>query len=188
MNEKVSDDNQDNGVFMDLLRPDQDNSSLKEVYETLKTIARHHVQGNTGVETLNPTALVHEVYLKLYTSSEKNWLSESHFYRVAAKATRQVITDYARRKLSQKRNAEQADIEAFFVGASQPLQNIVFLDQAIAKIEAQNSHHALLLELKLFGGFSSEEIAKMTSVSRSTVEREWKNAKAHIRRSLESES
>jgi RNA polymerase sigma factor (TIGR02999 family) len=132
--------------------------------------------------TLQPTALVHEAYLKL-VGSEQDWKSRPHFCAVAATAMRQILMDHARGKRRAKRagNVVDVTIDDLATPGGTPL-DLVALDDAMAKLAQMQERSARIVELRFFGGLTNPEISQVMGVSTATVERDWRHARAWLRR------
>src|SRR5262249_13163654 len=135
---------------------------------------------------LDSTALVHEAFLKIFGRSPPNFQDRKHFFSVAAIAMRQIICDGARRRLAIRRGsgAPHADIDAVDVPAKDRAEEIVAVNEALSRLASLDERLARLVELRYFGGLSIAEVAEVMETSESTVEREWKKARALLRRML----
>lgn len=164
---------------------------LPQVYNELKMLAARQLSGQTGggrgrAHTLQPTALVHEAFLKM-VGSDREWSGRDHFMAVAATAMRQVLVDHSRRKNAGKRGggAARADISIEGVGAkdahadSRELR-VVELDDLLIELARSNERGARVAEMRLFGGMEQEQIARVLGVSRMTVHRDWLVARAWL--------
>ena len=154
------------------------------VYADLKR--RAHFQLAGASPTLNTTALVHEAYLKLAGSSKQDWQDRQHFFRVAARAMRQILIDRARKQLSQKRGggARAVDLDQLELGADSAAEKVVALDEALSRLGEQNARLAQVVELRFFGGLSVDETATTLEVSERTVKRDWRLARAFLQQAL----
>jgi RNA polymerase sigma factor (TIGR02999 family) len=160
---------------------------LKLVYEELHRQARRYLRSERTGHTLQTTALVHEVYLKLIKQENIAWESRSHFFGIAAKLMRQILIDYARTKYRAKRGGAQhkAPLEnALTVRISDTNFDLMALDEALTRLAAKEEHLANIVELRFFSGFSVEETAEVLGISESTIKRDWQMAKAWLRREL----
>jgi RNA polymerase sigma factor (TIGR02999 family) len=150
-------------------------------YEELRRVAASVRRRDPG-GTLNPTALVNEAFLKLASSRDLTPESRLHFKRIAAHAMRQVLIDAARRRRTDKRGSEYAfvtfdeEIAVPAVGA----ESLLALDGALAELASMNARQAQLVEYRFFGGLEFSEIAQLLGVSRATVMRDWRTAKAWL--------
>ena len=160
---------------------------LPLVYGELRRCAGAYLRRERAGHTLQPTALVHEAYLKLVGGAPISWKDRAHFYGVAARAMRQVLVDHARAHAAGKRGAGQ-----FLVGldaaasASTPPRSLdlLDLDRALSKLAALDERQSRLVELRLFGGLTIEESAEVLKVSHMTVSRDWKHAEAWLQREM----
>lgn len=163
----------------------QNPSSLEDLfsvaYEELRRLASSVRRGDVA-ETLNPTALVNEAYLKLASSAPVEVQSQLHFKRIAARAMRQVLVEAARRRSAQKRGGGQAMVtfDDAFVSKSRDSEEILALDAALDELAGLNSRQSRLVEYRFFGGMNVSETAEVLGVSESTVERDWRAARAWL--------
>ena len=163
-----------------------DDSALAEltplVYEELRRLAHHYMEGERPDHTLQTTALVNEAYLRLADQTASNWQSRAHFFAVAARAMRQILVSYARSNRAQKRGGGLARIELDESAVLSPEQSkeIVDLHEALERLGTLDSRKARVVELKYFGGLNYDEIAEVMKVSTVTVRRDWVFAKAWL--------
>lgn len=157
------------------------------VYEELRALSERFLAAEGPEHTLQPTALVHEAYLRLIGPCETPWENRRHFFGAAARAIRRILTDHARAKNRIKRGGEQRRVALDDVdpAASNGDVDLIGLDEALNNLAALDEKMASLVELKFYGGLSVEEIAKATGVSESTVARDWRFARAWLHRALE---
>lgn len=151
----------------------------------LRKIAHAYMKREHPGHTLQTTALVNEALLKLL-GEEVSWTSRRQFYALVAKRMRQVLTDYARVRLAEKRGGEfeQVDIDEL-VGLSDELaEEVVLLDAALTKLSEVDERKARIVEYRYFGGFTLEEVAQMLDVAPSTVERDWRSARSWLKREI----
>ncbi len=159
---------------------------LPLIYDELHALARRQRRRRGGSETLNTTALVHEAYLKLVRSEDARWQDRSHFFRVAATAMRQILVDYALRRRAAKRGGGARSLsldEAFFL-PEEKAEEVIALDEALARLAAFDERQSHLVELRYFVGFTIPETAEALGVSASTVKREWTVARAWLHREI----
>jgi len=155
------------------------------VYPELRRLARYHLRSK-GQGSLSPTELVHEAYLRLLGGAAPALESRAHFFSVAARVMRQVLTDWARRHFSLKRGAGQATISLDAV-AIQPAGQagaLIALDDALTEFAKFDARKSAALEMRFFGGMTAEEIAEVLQVSPATVQREIRAATAWLRTRL----
>jgi len=159
------------------------------VYDELRRLADHYLRDEHAAETLQPTALVHEAYLRLVAQRLPDWESRSHFFGVAAHLMRQVLVDNARRKGRAKRGSgtEHVSIEEALTVAFRDGGEIEALDDALDALEALDPRKAQVIELRFFGGFSVEETAQALGIAVATVGREQRLAEAWLHRHMAGE-
>ena len=155
-------------------------------YEELRRLAGA-VRGNDPSATLNPTALVHEAWLKLASSPHFACDSQLHFKRIAARAMRQLLVEAARRRQSQKRGGAHAASVVFTEAEDFPLsydEDVIRLDSALEDLARLNPRHAHMVESRFFGGMETAETAQLLGVSEATILRDWRAAKAWLAHEL----
>jgi RNA polymerase sigma factor (TIGR02999 family) len=160
------------------------------VYAELRRVAARQLRHERPHHTLQPTALVHEAYLRLVDQRGANWQSRAHFFGVAARLMRRILVDHARRHGASKRGDGVSCLsidEARDVAGSAEVP-ILALDQALDRLEKVDADLARVVELRAFGGLTIEETARVLSVSPSTAKRDWRTAKAWLTRELGSEA
>ena len=165
---------------------DGDRAALDEltplVYRELKKIAEAYLRRERSEHTLQPTALAHEAYLKLIDQQRVRWQNRAHFYGIAAQAMRRILVDHARARHAEKRGGEGVIVsldEAVDVSDQQTGQ-LLALDEALRALAAFAPQKSRVVELRYFGGLTLEETAEVLGVSRATVIREWRLAKAWL--------
>src|SRR5947208_6574916 len=167
-----------------------ENAALAEltplVYEELRRLAQHFMEGQRPDHTLQTTVLVNEAYLRLADQTNPNWQSRAHFFAVAARAMRQILVSYARSSRAQKRGGGGARIELDEAAILSPEQSkeIVDLHEALERLCALDSRKGQVVELKYFGGLHHDEIAEVMKISAVTVRRDWVFAKAWLHKEL----
>ncbi len=162
---------------------------LQLVYTPLRELAGHHLRREREGHTLQPTALVHELYLKLVKQRRVDWSDRRHFFAVAAQMMRRILVDHARRRKSDKRGGEKISLaldEALEVAAAESI-DVVALDDALEHLGAIFPQQAKIVELRFYGGLTIDETADVLGVSPATISREWTMARAWLRRSLSSQ-
>jgi len=160
---------------------------MNRVYEELHRQAHRYLRRERVGHTLQTTALVHEVYLKLSRQEKIEYESRSHFFAIAAKLMRQILIDYARTKHRVKRGGliDNLPLEnALTVGVGETNFDLLALDEALSRLEVKEGHLASIVELRFFSGLSVEETAAVIGISDSTVKRDWQMAKAWLQREL----
>ena len=152
------------------------------VYDELRRIARKCLAGQRSGHTLQPTALVHEAYLRLVNRGSASWQNRAHFFATAANAMRQILVDHSRRKHAAKRggSAEPLGFSDQVAAAIQDPETVLALDQALTRLAQKDARQAEVVELRYFGGLTEEEIAEIWNVSPRTIRREWSSARAWL--------
>jgi len=156
------------------------------VYTELRRVASLCLHRERGDHTLQPTALVHEVFLRLTQNNQPPWQDRAHFFAVAARLMRQILVDYARRHSSRKRGGEFKKLPLDEVLAFTPAKSteLIMLDEALDRLSAFDQRQARIVEMKFFGGLSMEEIAGALDISSKTASRDWTMARAWLHREL----
>ncbi len=156
------------------------------VYEELRQLARQYLQRERPDHTLQATGLVHEAYLRLVDQSTTNWQNRAHFLGVAAQVMRRILVDYARSHRAEKRGGDwdKLAFDEALVPTSERSVDLVALDDALKDLLARDPRQSQIVELRFFGGLTNEEIGELLEVSASTVKREWRMAKAWLRRAI----
>jgi RNA polymerase sigma-70 factor, ECF subfamily len=156
------------------------------VYAELRRLADHYLRDERAAATLQPTALVHEAYLRLVAQNLPDWESRSHFFGVAAHLMRQILVDHSRRRRSAKRGggASALPIENALSFAPERGRDIEALDDALSALAAIDERKSRVIELRFFGGFSMEETAQALGISVATVGREQRLAEAWLHREV----
>jgi RNA polymerase sigma factor (TIGR02999 family) len=153
------------------------------VYDDLRRLAAWQLQTERPEHTLQPTALVHEAYLKLAAQNPVDWQNKAHFFALAAQVMRHILVDHARAKQRDKRGGGQVTVgldEALELSRPSEL-GLVELDEALNTLTRQDARKSRIVELRYFGGLSIEETADLLGISPATVRREWTLAKAWLR-------
>ncbi|TMK38030.1 MAG: sigma-70 family RNA polymerase sigma factor [Alphaproteobacteria bacterium] len=163
-----------------------DDSALAEltplVYEELRRLAHHFMEGQRPDHTLQTTALVDEAYLRLADQTSPSWQNRAHFFAVAARAMRQILVNYAKSSRAQKRGggALKVELDEGAIVSPEQSQAILDLHEALEKLGTLDSRKARVVELKYFGGLNHDEIAEVMKISTVTVRRDWVFAKAWL--------
>ena len=159
---------------------------LPSVYEELRARAGALLAEERPDHTLSATALVHEAYLKLIDQRAARWQDRAHFCAIAAQAMRRILVDHARTRKRIKRGAgRRASLDTELLVAFEQATDLLALDQAMRRLAAVNGIASRVVELRYFGGLTIKETAAVLDVSDSTVEREWRYARAWLYRTLE---
>jgi RNA polymerase sigma factor (TIGR02999 family) len=159
---------------------------LPLVETSLHDIARGHLRRERPDHSLEPSALVNELYLKLIDQRQVSWRDRAHFFGVAATLMRHILVDHARRRQSEKRGGDRTRITlSESLGApEQDRLDVVVLDDAMTRLEAIYPQQSRIVELRFFAGLTIEETAESLRISPATVKREWTMAKAWLRRAV----
>jgi RNA polymerase sigma factor (TIGR02999 family) len=152
---------------------------LPLVYDELRNIARERMANAGAGQTLQPTALVHEAWLKLSSGDGRTWNDRTHFFRAAVQAMRQILVDRARAKATRKRtlNHEAFDLHSLDLADATLEDRVLLVDEMLTRLEQDEPDSVRLITLKFFGGLTNQEIAAMDGVTERTVERHWSYAK-----------
>lgn len=151
------------------------------VYEQLRHLAIRYMRGERQDHTLQPTALVHEAYLKLIEQRRVSWESRAHFYCVAARLMRRILIDHARDVKAVKRGGgDKVPLEDCLVYSEERPGELLAIDEALSRLSDLAPRQGRVVELRFFGGCSEEEIAKILEVSVRTVKRDWRVARAWL--------
>ena len=155
---------------------------LPLVYDELRHLASARMAREPVGQTLQPTALVHEAWIRLSGPRERHWNNREHFFRAAAQAMRRILVDRSRQKSSLKRGRgqERLNIDDLDLAAATPDERVLMIDEALGRLEHEDADSARIVSLKFFGGFTNKEIAAMDGVTERTIERQWAYARACI--------
>lgn len=160
---------------------------IAAVYPRLKALARRRLRRGFGATPLQPTALVHEVYLKLASQGEATWRGKTHFFAVAANALRRLLVDEARSRARLKRGGDARRVTLSDDLAAAPERrdcDLLDLEAVLERLAERDPRAARIAELKVYSGLAEAEVALELGLSVRTVEREWAHAKAWLRREL----
>ena len=164
---------------------------LPVVYENLRALAGRYLLQERGDHTLQPTALVHEAYVKLLGGESSDWQNRAHFFAVAASAMRRILADHARRKKAAKRGGgrHRVTLSGLKTPPAHETQiDLIALDEALAKLADLYPDRVQIVEMRFLAGLTIDETAHVLGVSESTVERKWRVARAWLRRELSGDS
>lgn len=155
---------------------------LPLVYEELRKHARVRISREPAGQTLQPTALVHEAWLRLAAAGDYNWLNRAHFFGAAAEAMRRILIESARRKARLKRGGDFArvEFEEANLAEASPDEKILLIDEALEQLRERDPEKALVVVLKFFVGMTNQEVAASVGVTERTVERHWAFAKVWL--------
>lgn len=161
---------------------------LPLVYDELRKLAEARLAKTPPGNTLQPTALVHEAYLRLVGSEDPRWQGRNHFFGAAAQAMRDILVEQARRKARIKHGGGRIRVDLDRADATaEPLaEEVLAVDQALGKLEKEDSRSAQIVILRYFGGLTEPETAAVLGVSESTVVRDWRYARTWLYRELSS--
>ncbi|MBC8097334.1 MAG: sigma-70 family RNA polymerase sigma factor [Akkermansiaceae bacterium] len=162
---------------------------LPLVYEELRRLAAARMAHEAAGQTLQPTALVHEAWLRLVSDGAKSWQNRAHFFGAAAEAMRRILIENARRKSRLKRGGglSRVDIESLDLAEATPDDKILLINEALEKYQEEDPERARVVVMKFFGGLTNQEVAESLGVTERTVERQWAYAKAWIFQSIKAQ-
>ena len=162
---------------------------IEFVYDELRRRAAACVRRERPNDTLQPTALVHETFIKLVETREIDWQDRNHFLAVAAQAMRRILVDRARARKRDKRGGANEEVSLHEATVAQPMKldapTLEALDEALTQLAAFDKRQARIVELKYFGGMTLDETAEFLNISRATVRRDWQIARAWLRQRLQ---
>ena len=159
---------------------------LELVYQELRQLAARKLARELPGQTLQPTALVNEAYLRLVEEKSANWQSKSHFFGVSAKLMRRILVDHARSHLAEKRGSGMPKMgltEAIVMSQEQPA-DLLALDESLTHLAVLDPQQGRIVELRVFAGLTVEETAQVLNISPATVKRDWAVAKAWLLREV----
>lgn len=156
------------------------------VYDELYRVARRYMNREQSDHTLQATALVNEVYLRLVDAQNVEWQNRAHFFGISARLMRQILVDFARQRQQQKRGGEvqQVSLDEALTVSHQPSTDLVALDDALTELAKLNQRQCQVVEMRFFGGLSEEEVAEVLNISPRTVRNDWSFAKVWLLRQL----
>jgi len=163
---------------------------LPLVYEELRRHAAVRMAQESAAQTLQPTALVHEAWLRVVGKGGQKWLNRAHFFGAASEAMRRILIENARRRSRLKRggDAVRVDIDQLDLAETGPEEKILLIDEAIERLQALDPEKARVVVMKFFGGHTNQEVAESLGVNERTVERHWAYAKAWLFQNIRSQS
>ncbi len=155
------------------------------VYNELRRLAHYQLQRDRSDHTLDTTALVHEAYLNL-VGQQAEWQSRAHFFAIASRVMRRILIWYARKRNAAKRGGNRLNLslDQVVVLSDDHLEELLSLDQALTRLQAMDARLCRIVEYRYFGGLTVEETARVMNLSPATIKRDWKTAKAWLRREL----
>src|SRR5215469_3815146 len=170
-------------------RGDQEalNSLVPLVYEDLRRVANHYLQRESNAQTLQSTALVHEVYLRMCKQVKPQWDGRAHFFAVAAKMIRRILVDHARRKFAGKRGGkfQPCELDDSLVLPIPASLDLLALDESLEELDKFDPRKCRVVEMRFFGGLEAKDIASVLGTTEATIRRDWKIARAWLYRRLQ---
>lgn len=162
------------------------NQLMPLVYDELRDLAKRYMRRENSSHTLQTNALVNEAYLRLVNQQAVDWQNRAHFFAIAAQVMRHLLVDHARSKQYAKRGggAVQVTLDEGLVVSDESSVELLALHQALERMEKMDDRKSKIVELRYFGGLSTEEVAEVLGISEITVKREWAKAKAWLFREL----
>ena len=159
------------------------------VHAELRRLARHYMAGENSAHTLQTSALINEAYIRLVDQQQMPWQNRAHFFGVAAQIMRHILIDHARSHCYAKRGggARKVPLEEVMAVDDKRAEELVALDDALKELATIDSRKSRIIELRFFGGLSIEETAEALNISPITVTRDWRSAKAWLRREMSRE-
>jgi RNA polymerase sigma factor (TIGR02999 family) len=159
------------------------NQILPHIYDELRRLAGSYLRRERADHTLQPTALVHEAYMKLIDQKRVKWQNRAHFFGIAAQVMRRILLDHARKHQAEKRGGEFEKLpieEEILIVSHDKSAELIALDDALQELAKLDEQKARIVELRYFGGLSIEETAEVVGVSVPTINRQWRMAKAWL--------
>jgi len=193
---KVKVDNQETGDVTRLLRAagGGEKAALEDllplIYGELRRVAQRQIRRERPGHSLGASGLVNEAYLKLVDQAEVDWKCREHFFAVAARAMRQVLVDYARKRNAEKRGGEwdRTSLDGKGIGFHTPPEDLLALDQALDRLDRISARMRQVVEYRFYCGLTEEETAELLGVTKRTIQREWAKARAWLYNELYRES
>ncbi len=161
---------------------------FEAAYQELRRLAAWHLGKERADHTLQPTALVNELYIKLFAGEPVDWQNRAHFFAVAAQQIRRILIDHARARLAEKRGGGDVRLSLGDVTgeAAPPDEDLIELDQALRRLEELDQRSARVVELRFFAGLTEKEAAEVLGISVATLKRDWDFARAWLISQLKS--
>ena len=168
--------------------PEAEAELMERVQGELRRLAASYLRRERGGQTLQPTAVVNEAYMRLLPQRRVSWENRAHFFGIAAKMMRRVLVDHARRKRAVKRDAGPAE-PVSMSGVASPAReadpvDVLALHDALSRLAELDKRQSEIVEMRFFAGLTVEEIAEVMDISEATVKREWSTAKLWLRREM----
>lgn len=173
---------------------DEDQKSTGElrqlVYEELRRLAKIHMADESAPHTLQPTALVHEVWLNMVGESNHIWKSRAQFLAAASTAMRHILIDHARKKMTQKRGGGRirVDIDQLDLSTAEADERLLVVEDALQHLEQVHPEWAQIVIMKYYGGMTNSEVAETLEISKSSVERYWSGARTLLNKYIRAET
>jgi RNA polymerase sigma-70 factor (ECF subfamily) len=157
------------------------------IYNELRRLAGNYIFRERQDHTLQPTALINEVFVRLIDQHDIRWQNRAHFFGIAAKLMRRILVDHARAHQAEKRGGDLFSVSMSKADqlASPPSLDLLALHLALESLEVLDAQQSQIVELRFFGGLTIEETAEVMSLSHATIERDWKMARAWLRKELD---
>jgi len=155
---------------------------MMAIYDDMRRLAVGHMRGERKDHTLQPTALVHEAYVKLVDQQKTDWKDRLHFFAVASRIIRRILIDHARARQADKRGGDRTRLRLDDHDLAAPMQDVdlLALDEAMKELAEIDEQQARIVELRFFGGCTVEEVAELLKVGKRTVDRDWQAARAWL--------
>jgi RNA polymerase sigma factor (TIGR02999 family) len=155
---------------------------LPLIYDELRSLAANYLRRERSNHTLEPTALVHEAYLRMVDQTQVNWQNRAHFFGVAAQMMRRILVDHARAHNAEKRGQDfqKLSLDENIDKSDERSSELIALDDALATLSQMDEQKGRIVELRFFGGLSIDETAEVLGVSAPTIKRQWRMAKAWL--------
>ena len=160
------------------------------VYEELRRMAAARMAQESSGHTLQPTALVHDAWVRLSAGAGQKWVNRAHFFAAAAEAMRRILIEYARKKARFKRGGHlvRVELDNLDLAAATPDEMVLLVDEALERFKAEDPEKAKIVVMKFFGGLTNQEVAHSLGIVERTVERQWAYAKAWLFRDIREQS
>ena len=168
--------------------PDSNGRLFGLVYEEFRALAHSYFRSQPANHTLQPTAVVHEAFVKLVDRDASSYNDRNHFFAVGALVMRQILVNHAVAKGAKKRGGEARKLQLDEAAVFQPErdEDVLIVDEMLKELSSLNEKHARIVEMRFFGGLSIAEVADVMGVSTRTIDREWRMCRAWMRNYLES--
>jgi RNA polymerase sigma-70 factor, ECF subfamily len=160
---------------------------MQSLYEDFRRVAAAQLRREPPGHTLQPTALVHEAFLRLIDQRRVNWQGRTHFIAVGAQAMRRILVDHARAAKRAKRGGgrQRVELDEHMTVSPRVNEDVIAIDDALLELAKLDPRQAKIVELRFFGGMTNDEVAQVLGVSRATIDRQWRAIKAWLREQLQ---